>query len=195
MPCISATALPLMAEAGEPRMAGYLLAGLAGVLLACIAADINAQATTLAMADIRGHLGVGIDRGSWFETLFSVGEVMGMLVAPWLAIAFSMRRFAAFATLMLAVLSVGCAAVNSPELFYGLRYLQGLSTGFLIPLLMTVALRFLTPSIKLFGLAAYALTATFAPNLGAPSWPGHTRWPVMTRSTYRWCRSPRWPSG
>ncbi|ROO28758.1 DSBA oxidoreductase [Salinisphaera japonica YTM-1] len=168
MPCISATALSSMAEASEPRMAGYLLAGLAGVLLACIAADINAQATTLAMADIRGHLGVGIDRGSWFETLFSVGEVMGMLVAPWLAIAFSMRRFAAFATLMLAVLSLGCAAVNSPELFYGLRYLQGLSTGFLIPLLMTVALRFLTPSIKLFGLAAYALTATFAPNFGAP---------------------------
>ena len=157
-----------MAESGEQRMAGYLVAGLAGVLLACIAADINAQATTLAMADIRGHLGVGMDRGSWFETLFSVGEVMGMLVAPWLAIAFSMRRFAAFATVFLGLLSIACAAVHSPEAFYVLRYFQGLSTGFLIPLLMTVALRFLTPSIKLFGLAAYALTATFAPNFGAP---------------------------
>ncbi|MBN0888678.1 EmrB/QacA family drug resistance transporter, partial [Pseudomonas aeruginosa] len=34
--------------------------------------------------------------------------------------------------------------------------------------LMTVALRFLPPGIKLYGLGAYALTATFGPNLGLP---------------------------
>lgn len=32
---------------------------------------------------------------------------------------------------------------------------------------MTVALRFLPPPIKLYGLAAYALTATFGPNIAA----------------------------
>ena len=40
--------------------------------------------------------------------------------------------------------------------------------GCLPPMLMTVALRFLPPGIKLYGLGAYALTATFGPNLGLP---------------------------
>ncbi len=36
------------------------------------------------------------------------------------------------------------------------------------PMLMTVALRYLPPKIKVYGLGAYALTATFGPNLGTP---------------------------
>lgn len=149
-------------------MALHLVCGLLGVLLACVAADINSQATSLGMADIQGQLGIGTRQGSWMTTLFDIGEAMGMLVAPWLAIAFSMRQFAAFATVFLGITAVLCAFTHSADLFLALRYMQGLATGFLIPLLMSVALRFLTPSIKLFGLSAYALTAMFAPNLGAP---------------------------
>ncbi|WP_122588005.1 MFS transporter, partial [Pseudomonas viridiflava] len=46
--------------------------------------------------------------------------------------------------------------------------LQGLAGGALPPMLMTVALRFLPANIKLYGLAGYALTATFGPGLGTP---------------------------
>lgn len=47
------------------------------------------------------------------------------------------------------------------EIFYLLRGLQGLANGLTIPLLMACALRFLGPEIRLWGLACYALTATF----------------------------------
>ncbi|HDU7927719.1 TPA: MFS transporter, partial [Acinetobacter baumannii] len=53
------------------------------------------------------------------------------------------------------------------EIFYLLRGLQGLANGLTIPLLMACALRFLGPEIRLWGLACYALTATFFPNLSA----------------------------
>ena len=49
-----------------------------------------------------------------------------------------------------------------------LRVLQGFASGALPPMLMSVALRFLPPGIKVYGLACYALTATFGPNLGTP---------------------------
>jgi DHA2 family multidrug resistance protein len=49
-----------------------------------------------------------------------------------------------------------------------LRALQGLAGGALPPMLMTVALRFLPANVKLYGLASYALTATFGPSLGTP---------------------------
>jgi MFS transporter, DHA2 family, multidrug resistance protein len=50
---------------------------------------------------------------------------------------------------------------------YALRLLQGLAGGMIIPLLMTTAFRVLTPNIRLYGLAVYALTATFTPALAA----------------------------
>jgi DHA2 family multidrug resistance protein len=53
--------------------------------------------------------------------------------------------------------------------FIAIRLLQGMSGGFLIPLLMAVALRFLPPGIKLYGLGAYALTAVFGPNMATAS--------------------------
>lgn len=48
-----------------------------------------------------------------------------------------------------------------------MRLLQGFSGGLIIPLLMTTAFRVLTPNIRLYGLAVYALTATFVPALAA----------------------------
>ncbi|WP_110636166.1 MFS transporter [Salinicola salarius] len=152
-----------------------LILGLVGMLLACIGADINQEATSLALADIRGALGFSVDQGSWFTTLYATGAAMGMLVAPWLAITYSMRRFATAAVLALAFLGLACTLTESRALLLGLRWLQGLTNGFLIPLLMAVALRFLTAPIKLFGLAAYGLTATFAPNIATPVvvWANH----------------------
>ncbi|PNB76925.1 EmrB/QacA family drug resistance transporter, partial [Pseudomonas sp. FW305-BF6] len=44
----------------------------------------------------------------------------------------------------------------------------GLAGCALAPILMTVALRFLPANVKLYGLAGYALTATFGPGLGTP---------------------------
>ncbi|WP_447956778.1 MFS transporter [Vreelandella sp. EE7] len=152
-----------------------LVLGLVGMLLACIGADINEEATSLALADIRGAYGFSVDQGSWFTTLYATGVAMGMLVAPWLAVTYSMRRFAVAAVLALGAVGLCCTFIESRAVLLGLRWLQGLTNGFLIPLLMAVALRFLTPSTKLFGLAAYGLTATFAPNIANPivAWAHH----------------------
>lgn len=54
-----------------------------------------------------------------------------------------------------------------------------MSGGLTIPMLMSVALRVLPPAIRLYGLIAYALVATFFPNLGAPIaalWTDLIRW-------------------
>lgn len=120
-----------------------LVLGLVGMLLACIGADINQEATSLALADVRGAFGYSVDQGSWFTTLYSIGAAMGMLVAPWLAMTFSVRRFAAVAAVSLGLLGLACATTESRSLLLMLRWCQGLTTGFLIPLLMMVALRFL----------------------------------------------------
>ena len=143
------------------------LIGLAGVLFACMAVDLNSQVTAVAAADIQGGLGLSHDPTSWLGTLYSAGECVGMATAAWWAGTFGLRRY------LLAVVALCCAVslaipftTNTPLLF-AFRLVQGLAEGLTIPMLMAIALRVLPPPIRLYGLAAYALTATVFPYLGA----------------------------
>ncbi|MHC1480240.1 MFS transporter [Frateuria aurantia] len=141
------------------------LLGLLGVLIAALAAEFNDQVVGVVMPDLLGALGVSHDAGTWLDSLYVSGEVVGMCFAPWWMFTLSIRRF------ILGILVVNCAtSVAIPHCtaiggLYALRWLQGLSGGLTIPLLMATALRALPPPIRLWGLAVYALTATFTPNL------------------------------
>lgn len=142
--------------------------GLVGVLLAVLVAGINEGVTRIAMADIRGAMFIGSDEATWLIAGYSATSVAAMAFAPWFAVTLSLRRFTLSAIAVFVVLALLCPlAPNYPSLLL-LRILQGLAAGCLPPMLMTVALRFLPPNIKLYGLAGYALTATFGPSLGTP---------------------------
>lgn len=131
------------------------------------------------MVDIRGAMGISRDGGSWLGTVYQVTQVCAMMFAPWCSVTFSLRRFTGVAVTAFALLGVASPFATTFGALLALRALQGLAGGCLPPMLMTVALRFLPPGIKLYGLAAYALTATFAPNLGVPLaawWTEYVNW-------------------
>lgn len=142
--------------------------GLLGVLLAVLVAGINEGVTRTAMADIRGAMFIGADEASWLIACYSASSVAAMAFAPWFAVTLSLRRFTLGAIAAFVVLALLCPLAPDYHSLLVLRILQGLAAGCLPPMLMTVALRFLPPSIKLYGLAGYALTATFGPGLGTP---------------------------
>ncbi|WP_371743813.1 MFS transporter [Mangrovicoccus sp. HB161399] len=142
-----------------------IVAALSGVLISAMMSGLNSRAGSLALADIEGATGWGIDGGSWISSCYAAGELLVMPFASWFAITFTVRRF------YLAMLATTCviAAVQplviDLPLLLVLRTVQGISAGALIPILMMMALRFLPPAIRLHGLALYALTATFTPNV------------------------------
>lgn len=144
-----------------------LALGLIGVLIATLSSGLNDRVTDLALADIRAAISIDYDTGSWITSAYQAAEVAAMMIAPWLAVTFSLRRFTLVATTGFACLAMVQPLVSDPTLFITLRVIQGLFGGALPPMLMTVALRFLPPTIKLYGLAAYAMTATFGPNMAA----------------------------
>jgi len=139
--------------------------GLFGVLIAAMMAGLNNRVVGLCLPDIRGQLGWGLDEASWISTAYSAGELVAMPFATWFSITFSLRRF--HLSMLAAVMAIAALLplVHSLPVFIALRALQGVFSGALIPLLMMAALRFLPPPIRLHGLALYALTATFAPNV------------------------------
>jgi MFS transporter, DHA2 family, multidrug resistance protein len=141
------------------------LVGLVGVLFATFIAQFNDQLTSIALPDISAGLGLGHDPALWFRGIFHVSEVVGMCSGPSLALIVSPRRFALGVIAALCLSTVLLPFVGSQVLLMGLRVIQGLLAGFTIPLLMASALRVLDPPIRLYGLAVYALSATFTPNL------------------------------
>jgi MFS transporter, DHA2 family, multidrug resistance protein len=143
------------------------LIGLGGVLIAAMTSEFNDQVTSIALTDIRGALGISHDSGTWIESLYVSAEIVGMAISPWLLTTFTLRRFALFAIALCGTSSVLIPFSPNIEAVYALRMLQGLAGGLIIPLLMATAFRVLTPSIRLYGLAVYALTATFTPALAA----------------------------
>lgn len=168
-PALDVPVLP-RADARPAQMAFGLRIGLGlgGVLIAVMCAQINERVTAAAMPDIRGALSIGHDEGTWLTALYEATQVSAMMFAPWCSVTFSLRRFTIAATAAFAILGVLCPFAPTTGVLCLLRALQGFAGGCLPPMLMTVALRFLPPHIKLYGLGAYALTATFAPNLGMP---------------------------
>ena len=144
-----------------------LALGLVGVLIAALSSGLNDRVTDLALADIRPALGIDFDTASWITSAYQAAEVAAMMVAPWFAVTFSLRRFTLTVTLAFCLIAALQPLVSGAAGFIALRVIQGIFGGALPPMLMTVALRFLPPGIKLYGLAAYAMTATFGPNMAA----------------------------
>ncbi len=144
------------------------LVGLAGVLVAAITAEFNDQVSALALPDIQGGFGISHDPATWIESLYYSAQIFGLAISPWLLVTFTLRRFTLFVIALSCVSSLLIPASPNIEAVDTLRLFQGLAGGMTIPLLMTTALRVLTPDIRLFGLAAYAITATFTPAMAAP---------------------------
>lgn len=153
-----------VAATGRERHARPLVA-LTGIFLAAMTAGLNNRVGALALPDIRGALGQGLDDASWLSTVYTAGELVAMPFASWFAITLALRRFHLGMVGLCALIALVLPFVHSLPLLLALRGLQGLAGGALIPVLMMAALKFLPPPIRLHGLALYAMTATFAPNV------------------------------
>ncbi|MCF4998897.1 MFS transporter [Pseudomonas syringae] len=157
------------ATVAAPQVFGArIIIGLVGVLLAVLVSGLNEMVTKVALADIRGALNIGYDEGTWLVAGYTATSVAAMAFAPWCAVTFSLRRFTLCAIAIFTLLGVLCPFAPNYQSLLLMRISQGLAGGALPPMLMTVALRFLPANIKLYGLAGYALTATFGPGLGTP---------------------------
>lgn len=169
----------MAAPAAPEHLSLRIATGLLGVLIASLTAGLNEYVVKNALMDIKGALFIGYDEGTWLTALYSAASVSAMAFAPWCSYTFSIRRITLFAIASFGLLGALCPFVTDQDSFFALRTLQGLMAGCLPPMLMTVALRFLPAHIKLYGLGAYALTATFAPNIALPLaalWTEYAHW-------------------
>jgi DHA2 family multidrug resistance protein len=165
---VAGTKAPAQPTRTQSALSLRLAVGLVGMLLASLLAILNEQVTAVSMADIQGAFSIGHDDGTWLTALFEAANVATMVFAPWFGITFTLKRFTIGAVIATMLFGILCPFAPNLLTLYALRVLQGIAGGCLPPMLIIVALRYLPPKVKLYGLAGYALTATFGPALGTP---------------------------
>src|SRR5471032_3294290 len=165
---VPVTKAPAQPTSTQSVLSLRLAVGLVGMLLASLLAILNEQVTAVSMADIQGAFSIGHDDGTWLTALFEAANVATMVFAPWFGITFTLKRFTIGAVIATMLFGILCPFAPNLLTLYVLRVLQGMAGGCLPPMLIIVALRYLPPKVKLYGLAGYALTATFGPALGTP---------------------------
>jgi DHA2 family multidrug resistance protein len=142
-----------------------LLTGVVGVFVAAMMSGLNSRLGGLALSDVRTAFGMGIDDGSWISSVYAAFELAAMPFSAWFAITFSFRRYHMAVVAVFTVLGLLTTLAPNTGILLVLRAAQGFSGGLLIPVLMAAALRFFPVPLRLYGLAMYAMTATFAPNV------------------------------
>jgi DHA2 family multidrug resistance protein len=155
----------LMPRDGEPVPLKTLIA-VAGSLIGAFMAVLNIQITNASLPNIEGGIGTGGANGAWVITAYLIGEIVVIPMTGYLSRVFSLRRYLIANTVLFLLFSMACGQASSlPEMIV-LRGLQGFSGGVLIPLAFTIIVTMLPPAKRPAGMAAFAVTATFAPAIG-----------------------------
>ena len=152
---------------GPPPVTRLLALGLAAAVLGSLVSNLDTRLTAFAVADLRGGIGYGQDEASWVTTAYNIGEIAVVPATPWLAGVISPRRALTLFATLLTVAGGLCpwAATQGFTWLVGMRLVQGLGGGALIPLLLTILLRFLPFHQRVYGFAVYAMLTASTPLL------------------------------
>ncbi|BBD61502.1 EmrB/QacA family drug resistance transporter [Nostoc sp. HK-01] len=140
--------------------------GVLASMLGAFMAVLDIQITNASLQEIQASLGATLEEGSWISTAYLVAEIVVIPLTGWLSRVFSLRLYLLVNTVLFIFFSICCAwawDLNSMIVF---RALQGFTGGVLIPSSLTVVLTTLPPAKQSIGLAAFAITAVFAPSIG-----------------------------
>ncbi|HEX4196061.1 MAG TPA: DHA2 family efflux MFS transporter permease subunit [Caulobacteraceae bacterium] len=155
---------------------------IAGVVLA-LANFMVVLDTTIAnvsVPNIAGGLAVSPSQGTWVITSYSVAEAITVPLTGWLAQRFGAVRVFVIAVAGFGVCSMLCGFAPSFGAMVGLRVLQGLSGGPIMPLSQTLLRRIFPPRQQAMAIGLWSMTTVVGPVAGpllggqlvdGPGWP------------------------
>ena len=141
--------------------------GLAGVLLGTFTSTLDTRLSTFGLADVRGALHAGFDEGAWITTSFTVAQMLVTPFAVWIGGVYGPRQILILSALVFAAVSFLLPFSQNLDIFLGLQFIAGLSSGTFIPLTLSFVLRSMPPKLWAYGVALYALNLELSLNISA----------------------------
>jgi MFS transporter, DHA2 family, multidrug resistance protein len=158
------------------------LLGILGVVTGAGLVTLAGRLLSLGLADLRGHVGIGIDDGAWLDSAFNASLMfigpftvyIGGLLGP--------RRVLIFAAGLFALTSLFLPFIHSYSLLIIALVVAGMASGTFYPLTLTFALRNIPLRFLPYTIALYAIFVDGGVNI-APSLYGwyrdHLSWQWM----------------
>ena len=145
------------------------LLGILGVIMGAGIASLAARLLSLGLADLRGHLGIGVDEGAWIGTAFNTATVFIGPLTVYLGALLGARRVLLVGCVVFATVSACLPFVHSYSLLIVLLAIAGLSSGTFYPLtisfaLLNVPLRYLALTLGVYATCIEG-ALNFAPSL------------------------------
>jgi DHA2 family multidrug resistance protein len=160
-----------VAESGDDTgfsvMSGSAL-WIAGIVLA-LANFMVVLDTTIAnvsVPNIAGGLAVSPSQGTWVITSYAVAEAITVPLTGWLAQRFGAVRVFVIAVAGFGVCSLLCGFAPSFGALVGLRVMQGLAGGPIMPLSQTLLRRIFPPQQQAMAIGLWSMTTVVGPVAG-----------------------------
>jgi len=181
------------------------LLGIFAVVMGAGIASLAARLLSLGLADLRAHLGLGVDEGAWIGTAFNTATVFIGPLTVYLGALLGARRVLLVCSLVFATVSACLPFVHSYSLLIILLAIAGLSSGTFYPLtisfaILNVPLRYLALTLGVYATCIEG-ALNFAPSLYG-FYRDHWSWawmfwtsavvaPIMAASVYYGVPAPR----
>src|SRR6185295_14228794 len=91
-------------------------------------ASLAGRLLSLGVADLRGHLGIGVDEGAWIGTAFNAATMFIGPLSVYLSALFGARRVLLICCTVFAVASACLPFAHSYSVLIGLLVIGGLSS-------------------------------------------------------------------
>jgi MFS transporter, DHA2 family, multidrug resistance protein len=172
-----ATAAALPSELSSRPLLGIL-----GVVTGAGLVTLAGRMLSLGLADLRGHVGIGVDDGAWLDSAYNASLMFVGPFTVYLGGLLGPRRILLYAAGVFALISIFLPVIHSYSLLIVALIVAGLTSGTFYPLTLTFALRNIPLRYLPFTIALYATFVDGAVNV-APSLYGfyrdHLSWQWM----------------
>ncbi|NKC16437.1 MAG: DHA2 family efflux MFS transporter permease subunit [Gammaproteobacteria bacterium] len=136
------------------------------VVGASISTVLSATIVNVAVPQVMGSFGIGLDRVQWMATAFLATMTVSQLLCAWLLDCLGTRStFVYMLMLFVAGALLGAAAPNIEIMALG-RAMQGMAAGVIQPLSMVVLALVFPPERRGFAMGVYGMGVVLAPAIG-----------------------------
>jgi DHA2 family multidrug resistance protein len=142
--------------------------GSLGVFLGAGIATLNGRLISVALPDLRGALGFGVDEASWIPTAYNMALMFIGPFSVFLGALLGPRRVLLYAATIFILCSILLPFSPNLQVMLGLQVVSGLASGTFYPLTLTYALRALPPRYVIYAIGVYAIDIVGATSIGTP---------------------------
>jgi DHA2 family multidrug resistance protein len=153
-------------EAPAPLSSARRWAITVSVMLVSVLQILDTSVTNVALPHIQGALSAGVEEVSWVLTSYLAANAIVLPATGWLTARLGRRRFFLLCTTVFTASSFLSGIAPSVEFLIGMRILQGLGGGPVIPIAQAVLWEIFPPRQRGMAMAVWGLGIVLAPTFG-----------------------------